>query len=484
MKIHNIRLGFATNSSSSHSIIFAPGFNASDDYDEDRFGWNFFTLASREAKDEYMKAMLYQNLRGNSGFSDDLIKLILIGLGLGEPGLDEYGYLAGIDHQSLYALPLEFGTKSISIEFFNEFRNYLLQEGMLILGGNDNTDYEHPLYDSSQDVKLPIATDDCYSGSEFRYVCRKDGDWWTIFNRSTGNRVVLSFDHNPAPYKPLAPTLIDFSISDQCDIGCNYCYKGSTKNGAHMQYDDVYRFVSDIEQAEVFEVAIGGGEPTQCPHLIPLLTRLSDSGIVANFTTKSIEWLENETTANVILPLIGAFAYSATDIKPLDRILSIFKYRNYPINKFTVQIVPATLMKYKFKTILEWCGRNGIRITLLGFKETGRGAEFKRTKIKTTYDKFDEESWLEMIKEVHAEKIYPIIAIDTTLAAKYEDELHKENIAEYLYHIEEGKYSAYIDAVSMKFGPSSYHLDKLIDYPERKYERETIKELFAQIESV
>ncbi len=251
-----------------------------------------------------------------------------------------------------------------------------------------------------------------------------------------------------------------------------------------LKSDDVYRFVSDIERAEVFEVAIGGGEPTQCPHLIPLLTRLSDSGIVANFTTKSIEWLENETTANEILPLIGAFAYSATDIKPLDRILSIFKYRDYPIEKFTVQIVPATLMKYKFKTILEWCGRNGIRITLLGFKETGRGAEFKRTKIKTTYDKFDEESWMEMIKEVHAEKIYPIIAIDTTLAAKYEDELHEENIAEYLYHIEEGKYSAYIDAVSMKFGPSSYHLDKLIDYPERKYERETIKELFAQIESV
>lgn len=484
MKIHNIRLGFATNSSSSHSIIFAPGFNACDDYDEDGFGWNFFTLASREAKDEYMKAMLYQNLHGNDGFSDDLIKLILIGLGLGEPGLDEYGYLAGIDHQSLYALPSEFNTKSVSIKFFNDFRNYLLQEGMLILGGNDNTDEEHSLYDSSQDIKLPIATDDCYSGSKFRYVCRKDGEWWTIFNRSTGNRVVLSFEPDPAPYKPLTPTLIDFSISDYCDIGCTYCYKGSTKNGAHMKSDDVYRFVSDIEQAEVFEVAIGGGEPTQCPHLIPILDSLNSAGIVANFTTKSIEWLENEITANEILPLIGAFAYSATETKTLDRIMAIFNYRNYDIDKFTVQIVPATMSKYKFKSLLEWCGKNHIRITLLGFKETGRGAEFKRTKIKTTYDKFDEEYWMEMIKEVHSEKIYPTIAIDTTLAAKYEDELHEENIAEYLYHIEEGKYSAYIDAVSMKFGPSSYHLDKLIDYPERKYERETIKELFAQIESV
>ena len=483
MKIHNIRLGFATNSSSSHSIIFAPGINATDDYN-DSFGWDFFTLASPEAKTEYMKAMLYQNLSANDAFSEQLIKAIMIGLGLGEPMLDKHGYkVANIDHQSLYTLPVEFGTKSISIDFFNEFKTYLLQEGMFILGGNDNTDDEHPLYEPTQDIKLPLETDGCYDNTS-RCVCRKDGEWWTIFNKSTGNRVVLSFKQDPKPYKPLTPTLIDLSISDYCSFGCKYCYKGSTKSGLHMKSDDVYNLISDIEQAEVFEVAIGGGEPTQCPYLIPVLSGLNKAGVVANFTTKSTEWIENEPVADEILPLIGAFAYSATDTKPLDRILAIFNYRNYDKAKFTVQIVPATMSKYQFKRILEWCGRNTIRITLLGFKETGRGAEFKRTRIKTGYDKFDEESWLEMIKEVHAEKIYPIIAIDTTLAAKYETKLHEENIADYLYHIEEGKYSAYIDAVSMKFGPSSYHLDKLIDFPEWKYERETIKELFAQIEPV
>ncbi len=481
MKIHNIRLGFATNSSSSHSIIFAPGNNVTDDYDGG-FGWDYFTLASKEAKNEYMKAMLYQNLSVNDAFSEHLIKLIMIGLNLGEPELDEYGYFQGIDHQSLYTLPMEFGTKSISIDFFKEFQDYLLQDGMIVLGGNDNSDEDHSLYDPEKDINFALPVDECYDITKF--VCRKDDDWWTIFNRSTGNRIVLSFKQNPAPYKPLTPTLIDFSISDYCTIGCTYCYKGSTKNGAHMRSDDIYRFISDIKQAEVFEVAIGGGEPTQCPYLIPMLKSLKDAGIVGNFTTKSTEWLENESEANEILPLIGAFAYSATDTKPLDRILTIFNYRNYDKNKFTAQVIPATMSKYQFKRILEWCGRNTIRITLLGFKETGRGVEFKRTKIKTVYDKFDEESWLDIIKEIHREGIYPTIAIDTTLAARYEDKLHEENIAKYLYHIEEGKYSAYIDAVSMKFGPSSYHPNKLIDYPERKYERETIKELFAQIESI
>ena len=165
-------------------------------------------------------------------------------------------------------------------------------------------------------------------------------------------------------------------------------------------------------------------------------------------------------------------------------ILTIFNYRGYDTKKFTVQVIPATMRKYQLKTILEWCAEHNIRITLLGFKDTGRGGEYKNTRLTDKYDKFDEDMWMELIKELHSEKVYPIIAIDTTLAARYDDKLHEENIAEYLYHKEEGKYSAYLDAVSMKFGPSSYHPDKLIDYPKYTYEINAIEDLFAQIEPV
>ena len=482
MKIHNIRLGFATNSSSSHSIIFSPTNIANDDYESSSFGWNFFTLTSKEAKDNYISCMLYENLSSNKGLSKSFIELILNGLNLPIPGADEDGCIDGIDHQSLYTLPIEFGTKSISIDFFNEFRSYLSREGIHILGGNDNTEESHPLFDDKLEVKFPIPLDAYYNSEN--YICRKDGEWWTIFDSNSGNRVVLSFEDNPVPFKPLTPQLIDLSISDYCTINCQYCYKGSTKNGSHMKSDEVYRIVRDIAKAKVFEVAIGGGEPTQCPELVPMLDGLKREGITVNFTTKSIEWLENEHDANEILPLIGAFAYSATDTKPLDRILTIFNYRGYDTKKFTVQVIPATMRKYQLKTILEWCAEHNIRITLLGFKDTGRGGEYKNIRLTDKYDKFDEDMWMELIKELHSEKVYPIIAIDTTLAARYDDKLHEENIAKYLYHKEEGKYSAYLDAVSMKFGPSSYHPDKLIDYPKYTYEINAIEDLFAQIEPV
>lgn len=486
MKVHNVRLGFATNSSSSHSIIFDPSLkNVSDDYDvEEDFGWNYFTLASKEAKDDYITAMLVQNLSHEDAFTTDIIQLILKGLGLNlneetKKELNLYGYCSGIDHQSLYILPKEHGTNCISVQFFKEFREYLLKEGIIILGGNDNNDKDRPLWSEDHQVIL-----DEYKPDDEGWICRKDGQWWTLYNKASGNRAVFSFEDNSEPFKPETPMLIDFKISNFCDIGCQFCYQGSTKQGNHIDSAKVYDFASDIATAKVFEVAIGGGEPTECPSFVDFLERLDDFGVVANFTTKSLDWLENEKLADKIMSLIGAFAYSADNVNDLERILDIFKYRRYSMDKFTVQLIPATLDKYALKSILEFCHDNYIRVTLLGFKETGRGGKYKEIALKRNWDKFDEELWLDLIIDMDQKRKLPRLAIDTTLAARYLDKLKAANIPDWLYHVEEGKYSAYIDAVDMKFGPSSYHLDKLIDYKQTRGRDDTIKQLFAKIDLV
>ena len=54
-----IRKGFANNSSSSHSIIFAPDAKLFDEYNGAEFGWDFFTCSSTKAKDLYLLATLY-----------------------------------------------------------------------------------------------------------------------------------------------------------------------------------------------------------------------------------------------------------------------------------------------------------------------------------------------------------------------------------------------------------------------------------------
>jgi len=475
MKIHNIRLGFATNSSSSHSLIFDPNIKVADKYEGDNFGWNFFTCSSKKAKQKYLGSMFRQNFQGF--LPEPIIKGLLksIELEADEP----YRYESGIDHQSLYNIPFEFGYNIPSLEFFNDMKDFILKEGIHILGGNDNDDQSHPLF--SYDKKVSFE----YKPDEDRMVCRKDGDWWTLFNKISGNRIVFSFLDNPSPFNPETPHLVDFKCTDYCDIGCAFCYQGSTVNGNHLK-NSVYSYVKPLSDAKVFEVAIGGGEPTKFKDFPLLVQSLHEKGITANFTTKSVDWLENEKTANTIIPYIGAFAYSVDDktsFDTLDRILSIFKYRNYKGVKFTIQLIPAIFYgDYKIKEILKWAKKNFVRVTLLGFKESGRGFAFKQNWVKKIPNEFSETHWISIVNDLSGNNECPTISIDTTLASRYEKELEALNIPKYLYHIEEGKYSMYIDGVQNKFGPSSYHVDSLEEIGNVWVM--DIKEMFSSIEAV
>lgn len=65
MKISNVRLGFANNSSSSHSIIWWDREEAipSGEYvKEFCYGWEAFTLTNEEDKAKYMAVMFYYEL--------------------------------------------------------------------------------------------------------------------------------------------------------------------------------------------------------------------------------------------------------------------------------------------------------------------------------------------------------------------------------------------------------------------------------------
>lgn len=476
MKVHNVRLGFATNSSSSHSIIFDPHTKALDE-DVDDFGWSFFTAASKEAKSQYVAATLRQNL--DREMHPALIDVICRGLGLPTDGISaENSNVIDhvIDHQSLYILPKAFGTDHFSSEFFEEFRDYLLRDGIVILGGNDSE--PHPLADETKRVTFGKWQPESDS-----MVCRKDGDWWTLYSKQSGNRVVFSFLDNPAPFVPVTPMLLDMKITDYCDHGCAYCYQGSTKDGKHIDPNSIYSYAQMLQDGSVFEIAIGGGEPTQCPSFVDFVEYVSDAGVVVNFTTKSTDWLEDTSKADKIIGMIGAFAYSADEasIRNLDRIYSIFKYRKYDLRKFTVQIIPATMRELSFKNLLVWCKEHNVRATLLGYKETGRGAKFKEIAIRKTWDKFDESKWLAVVESLHQENKLCSLSIDTTMAAKFLDQLQATGIPDWMYHVEEGKYSMYIDMVASTYGPSSYHPDKLVKF--QIYE-DSLAEMFAKVEPV
>lgn len=232
MIIQNIRLGFATNSSSTHSIVF--GLQGQEDYllDEEAFGWENFILTSKEAKSKYLAIVLYQAIVDKIG--EPMAQAVVKDWCQVSVSKDAY-----IDHQSLMGLPVDRmrigyygrGPHQISQEFFKDLYDYYMKKDLAIIGGNDNDRENEDDEIKKQSLERhshkipPEQVND-------NWICRKDGDWWVIMNRFSGAKIRLSFKDNPEPEKYIkssVPELIDIKLTDFCPFGCKYCLTPDTQ---------------------------------------------------------------------------------------------------------------------------------------------------------------------------------------------------------------------------------------------------------------
>ena len=182
MKVHNARLGFATNSSSTHSLVFMHGSATDSGLQGEDFGWEFFTAGSLRTKMRYLGIALRDAIGESLPQSiRDLVVESLCGERIGEN--------CYIDHQSMPTMPKEFGRDFIDMSFAAEFGEFLKREDVAILGGNDNTDERHHL-DDGMAFALPFR-DMAWSGE---MSCRKTDDHWVLFNRANGSKIRISFD--------------------------------------------------------------------------------------------------------------------------------------------------------------------------------------------------------------------------------------------------------------------------------------------------
>lgn len=101
-KVHQVRLGLATNSSSSHSLIILPPGSVGDQDADGEFGWGNFVCASKEAKRLYAAVQL-REVMGNVA-NDEVAEAITTRW----TGIDvsSVGSYAHVDHQSRWSLPV------------------------------------------------------------------------------------------------------------------------------------------------------------------------------------------------------------------------------------------------------------------------------------------------------------------------------------------------------------------------------------------
>ena len=125
--------------------------------------------------------------------------------------------------------------------------------------------------------------------------------------------------HDDPIWAPV-PELADISISNHCSKGCSYCYRKSAKNNEFMtfeQYEHVLDALNHPKYGNVFQVALGGGEPLEHPEFVQIIEATLKREIVPNFTTNGM--FLTEDVCKAIHGKVGAVALSITRVGELEQ---------------------------------------------------------------------------------------------------------------------------------------------------------------------
>lgn len=277
---------------------------------------------------------------------------------------------------------------------------------------------------------------------------RFDRNAVVLFDRRNGTKLRFALGKYE---KATKPELVDIALTDFCPFSCSFCYMGSTLEGRHSTMEQMGFIIDELSKVRVLEVVLGGGEPTSHPNFVEILQKFHAAGITPNFTTKTA------ATVRKLWPqighLIGGFAYSAETPLQIRAAAGVLSRGGVPLDRANLHYVMGLGDRDHFREYLETAHEVGMRVTLLGYKTSGRGKDV----IPFPYD-----WWIEEVSSLIARGICPSLSIDTPMSAQFSG---KMPVADFMHFSREGAYSLYIHAPTMKMGASSFSEEiDLVDF--------------------
>jgi hypothetical protein len=450
--------------------------------DDREYGWNEFICRSRKAKFEYFMMAIRESIPYNTYefekerlleqvyiYFKDLFKEFHIQKSAFCDSDRDSGEFSGyIDHQSQINCPL-YPDGKFALDFFSSLiLPIIYNDGVAIVGGNDNSECSlsgtlgSPYQDNLE--VLNILSD------RGELKIRKEEFGWVLFSPGWGNKWYLSDNKVPLSKvdfpKNYMPELLDINITDFCDKGCSFCYRGCTESGKHADSYQLNMMIETFSKLGVFELALGGGETLCYPGLLPLLKRVKEHKMIANITTADIRSLRYVSFWNQLMEDTGGIGLSVSsmdDFELLKRTVEQFwgKHTHLSLRLTLHLIVGGPLTEENLHEVIAYAGVSHFDILLLGFKHSGRGEKHKEWTLSSGF-----------LKKVKEDNQYLSLAADTVFVVNYENMMRDSGVDEKLYYKHEGVVSKYIDAVSMKIGKSSYDEKTFKDFQMTKYSKD------------
>lgn len=255
IRLVNERRGFATNSSSSHSVIYAkaPTRSATNVTYGDReerptlgFGWEKFILTDRLSKIGYLAAIMANHYRDLRLGPKEILALVRSVIGqeyTDEEILDSY-----IDHQSAPDAPRPRLVAQGMHPIWELIKKVVVDDdSVMIVGGNDNERWDDRPAGDTHSLFYGLFDVESMDREHRFYIQDRVSGHFTVFNRANGTKRRVVAGDAPAPKVSAVPELVDLKITNYCDVGCSYCVAPDT---LVLTSDHVWKPISQINPGD------------------------------------------------------------------------------------------------------------------------------------------------------------------------------------------------------------------------------------------
>lgn len=234
---------------------------------------------------------------------------------------------------------------------------------------------------------------------------------------------------------------MDIKITNFCDIGCPFCHEGSTTYG---KFGDILneKFIDTLHLYQ--EVALGGGDATSHPDLIPFLQKLKDRKVIVNMTVNQIHFEKKQELIRKLVNEKLIYGLGVSLVNPTENFIKLIK--QYP--NAVIHVINGVL-KLSDVEALE---NNNLKMLILGYKHLRRGGDFYTEDHDNIVTK---QNWLyeNLVDIIDKFKVvsFDNLAIDQLNVKRLmTDEEWNE-----FYMGDDGNFTYYIDMVERKYARSS-----------------------------
>jgi MoaA/NifB/PqqE/SkfB family radical SAM enzyme len=131
-----------------------------------------------------------------------------------------------------------------------------------------------------------------------------------LFDRDSGLTALCDGDET-AHLTMRAPRVVQFAITNACNLACTFCSRDVESRSAWTA-DDAFTLLRDLDDAGTLEVAFGGGEPLVFKGFVRLVERLHrETRLAVSLTTNGTRLTAG--VARALAPVVGQVRLSIYD---------------------------------------------------------------------------------------------------------------------------------------------------------------------------